>query len=236
MSTDRRIAGLLGAAFLVVAILPMLGGLLTAPMGGAATDELLRWVGDHPFELRAAILADLVTSLAVVALGVLLYVVFRERYRLAALLGLGWFLVEAALLALSKIGAYGLIPLSQVAGQPGTGDGPALQALADTLYRGLDRQGNDLHMLFFCAGAILWYALFVRSRLIPRVLSIWGLASVSLLTVNVVMALYQPGIGHVVVLAAAYVPFEPVLGLWLLVRGFSEGAPIRAPVGRPVPE
>lgn len=231
MPTTKRTAVLLGTAFLILAVIPMVGGLLTARLGGS-TAELLRWITEHPVEMRLGIVADLVASLAIVALGVLLYGVFRERYRLAALLGLGWFLVEATLLAISKIGAYALIPLSQASIQPGTTENPAVQALADALYGGVLLKGYDLHMLFFCAGGIVWYALFVRSRLIPRVLSIWGLASVSLLAVNVVMALYEPSVGRIMLLAVAYVPFEPVLGLWLIVRGFNAVASSRA---RPVP-
>lgn len=226
MQPGRQTATLLGTAFLVVAVAPMIGAIVLAPVTGSGTiPEILARVAENPLPIRLAILADLVASLGIVALGALLYVVFRDRYRLTALLALGWFLVEATVLAVSKLGTYALLPLSQAFVQRGSPDVTGLQALGDVLYRGIDRQGNDLHMLFFCAGAILWYGLLVRSRLVPRILSVWGLAAVCLLTVNVLLALYDPGVGRVLVLAAPYVPFEPVIGVWLIVRGFA-GTPM----------
>jgi hypothetical protein len=46
-------------------------------------------------------------------------------------------------------------------------------------------------MLFFSLGGILWYYLFYRSKYIPRVLSIWGVAAVSLVAINVVLVLFD---------------------------------------------
>lgn len=229
MVRDRSTATLLGVAFLVVAVASLVSGLVLAPItGSGSVTEILSRVAERPLVMRLGILIDLVTSLSIVALGALLYVVFRERYRLAALLAFGWFLVEATLLAVSKLGGYALIPLSRSVAEAGASADASSQAIGDVLYHGVYRQGWDLHMLFFCAGAVLWYTLLLRSKLVPRVLAIWGVASMALLSVNMLWSLVDRDVGLVPALAAPYVPFEFVLGLYLIVRGFSAVQPLPA--------
>ena len=137
-------------------------------------------------------------------------------------MALGFFLAEAITLAVSKIGAYALIPLSQEFVEAGTPQTSYYHILADFLYYGVDRRGYDIHMLFFCLGGILWYYLFYISNYIPRALALWGLIAICLLTIPVLFELYDrnflPAAG---LLALLYVPFELVLGLWLLIRGFN---------------
>jgi hypothetical protein len=90
------------------------------------------------------------------------------------------------------------------------------------LYSGVDRLGYDIHLLFFALGAMLWYYLFYVSNYIPRVLSIWGLVAVSLFTIYILLTLYDrdfpPAVG---ILALPYLPYELVLGVWLILKGFN---------------
>jgi hypothetical protein len=134
---------------------------------------------------------------------------------------LGFFLAEAITLAASKIGAYGLIPLSQRFVEAGAPDGSFFQTLGEFLYDVVDRRGYDIHMLFFCLGGILWYYLLVVSRCIPRALSIWGIVAVCLLTIPVLFVLYDRDLTGPMILGLPYAPYELVLGIWLIARGFS---------------
>jgi hypothetical protein len=80
-----------------------------------------------------------------------------------------------------------------------------------------------MDMLFFCLGAILWYYLFYTSRSIPPALAIWGLVAVCLLTVPVLLGLYNRDLAStpVMLMALPYAPYELVLALWLIVKGFN---------------
>jgi hypothetical protein len=77
-------------------------------------------------------------------------------------------------------------------------------------------------MLFFCLGGILWYYLFYISNYIPRALALWGFIAVCLLLIPTLLELYDrhflPAAG---LLALPYLPFEVVLGLWLLIKGIN---------------
>jgi hypothetical protein len=134
---------------------------------------------------------------------------------------LGWWLAEAIILAVSKIGAFALIPLSLEYAKAGAPGSSYLLTLGDFLYYDLDRQGWAIHMLFFCLGGILWYYLFFRSRYIPRVLSAWGILSVSLVLINVLFVLYDRNIDLNMIVLVPYLLFEALIGPWLMVRGIS---------------
>lgn len=81
-------------------------------------------------------------------------------------------------------------------------------------------------MLFFCLGGILWYFLFVKSKAIPRVLSIWGLAALCLLSINVLWGLYNPDVGVIIYFGAPYMVFEFLIGPWLMIKGIEPGSEI----------
>ena len=193
--------------------------LLTSTVGTGPVGSILVNVSKNLTRVRISNLVALLNSLAIVVLAVMFYTVFCKQYRVIALVGLICFVAEAIVLAVSKIGAYGLIPLSQEFIGAGAPEASTLETLGDFLYYGVDRLGYDIHMLFFCVGGILWYYLLNHSRLVPRPLALWGLGAISLLLIPVLLALYRRGSSPLMVLGLPYAPFELVLGIWLIVKG-----------------
>jgi hypothetical protein len=76
---------------------------------------------------------------------------------------------------------------------------------------------SALAMLAFCLGAILFYYLLDKSRIVPRVLSLWGLITVFPCLVGTLSALFGYKLPFFVYLP--YAPFEFVIGVWILVKG-----------------
>jgi hypothetical protein len=81
--------------------------------------------------------------------------------------------------------------------------------------------GDTLHMLAFCLGAILFYYLLYRSVVVPRWLSLWGLITMFPLLVGTLSAVFGYDLPFAIYLP--YVPYEFVIGLWILVKGAREG-------------
>jgi len=225
MNTDKNTIRLLGAAFLIVFVASMLSGsLLNAAIGSGSISDNLVNISNNLTLMRISILVELVTSIGIVVLAVLLYVVLHQQNKIIALVALGWWLAEAITLAVSKIGAFALIPLSQEYVKAGAPDPSYFQTLGDFFYYGFDRQGWAIHMLFFCLGGILWYSLFYRSKYIPRVLSAWGVIAVSLVAINVILVLFDRNIELQMLLLAPYLVFEFLIGPWLMVKGIRDGS------------
>jgi hypothetical protein len=222
MNPDMNTIRLLGAAQLIVFVASMLSErLLASIVGSGKISDILVNIPKNPTRMRISNVVALVNSCAIVVLGGLFYAVFNQQYKIIALVALGCFMAEATTLAVSKIGTLALIPLSQQYAEAGAPEPSYFQTLGHFLYHGLDRRGYDIHMLFFCVGAMLWYYLFYVSRHIPRALSVWGLASVGLLAIPVLLVLYDRKFLPFGVVGLLYAPFELVLGVWLIVRGFN---------------
>jgi hypothetical protein len=222
MDPDANTIRLLGAAQLVVFAASMISErLLASVLGSGGASDMLVGIPKNLTRMRISNLVALVNSVAIAVLAALFYVVLNDQNKIIALVALGCFLAEAITLAVSKIGAYALIPLSQEFVEAGAPESSHFQTLGRFLYHGVDRQGYDIHMLFFCLGGMLWYYLLYVSGAVPRALSSWGLAAVSLLSVPVVLVLYRRDVTAAMILGLPYAPFELVLGLWLVVRGFS---------------
>ena len=77
--------------------------------------------------------------------------------------------------------------------------------------------GYTLLLLAFCPGAILFYWLLFKSRLVPRALSLWGLITVIPVFFAIVLSVL--GINLSFYFVVPYIPFEFVIGVWILIRG-----------------
>jgi hypothetical protein len=221
MNTGIHIARLLGAAQLVVFLGAMVSErLLASAVGSGTISDKLVHISNNLTRMRISNLVALITSVAIVVLAVLFYVAFNKEYKVIALVALALFLAEAIILAVSKLGALALIPVSQEFVEAGAPEPSHLQTLGEFLYYGVDRRGYDIHMLFFCLGGVLWYSLLYASRAVPRGLAIWGVVAIGLLTIPTLLALYDRDLTFAMILGLPYAPYELVLGLWLVLKGF----------------
>ena len=195
--------------------------LLKSVVGAGDTSEILVNISNQLKRVRISNLVALINSLAIILLGVLFYYIFHEDYKLISLMALACFVAESITLAVSKLGTYALIPLSKEFVEAGSPGASQYQKSGDLLYFGIDRTGYDIHMLFFCIGAFLWYTLLHHSGSIPQGISLWGMISVGLLTIPVLLLLYNRELTQAMILGVFYAPFELVLGLWLVFKGFN---------------
>jgi len=217
MNSNNCIPRLLGVAFFGVAVLSIAQMYLSlfTLLSGSISDSFVN-ISNNLTQMRISILLGLFTSVGIVVLAVLLFVVLHKQNKAIALVALGWYLAEAILLAVSKIGTFALIPLSLEYVKAGTPDSSYFQILG-TLFFGVDRWGDTIHMLFFCLGGILWYYLFYRSKYIPRVLSVWGLLAVSLALIGTLLVIFD--LEPLIILVIPNGLFELTIGLWLMLKG-----------------
>ena len=221
MNSDRNTPRLLGAAFLLQAVASLVSGLiLLQPLivSGNIINSMTN-ISNNALQMRASIVGEMITAIGIVILGVLLYITLKKQNMKIALVALGLYLIEAALLAASRIPAFSLLRISQesvIAGHPAY-----LQTLGNLLYESLDF-GYSLHMLVFVLGATLFYYLFFKSGFLPRVLSLWGLIAAPLALIGILFVLFGYDVPIVVFLPN--LPFELTIGVWLMVKGIRDGS------------
>jgi len=222
MNSEKNAPRIAGAAFLFVLIASLLSTqLVTSVVGSGSISDTLVNISNNSTLMRISTFLGLVTSVGIVVLAVSLYVVLNRQSKIIALLALGWWLSEAIILAVSKIGLFALIPLSLEFVGAGAPSASHFQSLGDFLYSGVYLKGDEIHMLFYSLGGVLWFYLFYRSRYIPRVLSILGLVIESVGLVGMVLLLLAVKVNMLVFYPIAVL--ELVVGLWLIVKGTKGG-------------
>jgi hypothetical protein len=226
MKTNKQLGRYLGITYLVVWAGSIISGALwtTVPVDG--TVDALESIAADPTTMQVSAMVDLcITSTGIVVLAALLYTAVKKQNPVLALVALGWWIVEAATLAVSTVAAFGLVSISQAYVEADAVAKPHLLDLGDTLVW-MDQRTWSIHMLFFSLGGLVWYFLMYQSRCVPRWLSIFGIAAVALALFSTVLVLATDI--ELFFLGFPTGLFELVIGVWLIVKGLS---PADQPMG-----
>ena len=219
MNTTNKTSRILGIAFLLQFVTSFSSGAFLKPtwfVPENMSDTLVK-IANNPLLMRVNILLDVLTSLGVTFLGAILFLTLRKHNEKIALTAFGFYLLEVALLAGSRIEAFSLLRISQE--YVATGQSAYLLTMGNLAYESMDFVGNTLHMLVFCLGAILFYFLLYKSQVVPRWMSLWGLITVFPMLIGTITQIFGYTIPFV--FYVPYVPFELVIGVWILVKGIN---------------
>jgi hypothetical protein len=176
-------------------------------------------VANGPWLMRTSILGTMITAAGIIFLGVMLFVVLRKQNEVMARVGQGFIILEGTLLAVSSLAGFAFLRISQeyvAAGRPAF-----LETMGSVALESMNF-GSTLHMVAFGLGAVLFYWLLFRSRVIPRLVSLWGFATAAVVLGATIVALFGFEVPFAVYLP--YAPFEFFVGIWILVRGLSDQA------------
>jgi hypothetical protein len=213
MSSQKE-SRILGCAFLLQALTSLISGtVFSKPL--AAEDGIvnLASIADNPLLLKLNILGQTIPAAGIVFLGAVLFSMLKGRNEKAALTAFGIYILEASLLAVCEIADFSLLCISREYAASGRPD--ILQTLGNLMYKSM-KYGQELSMAAFCIGAMLFYYLLYKSRIVPRGLSLWGLLAVLPCLIATVSAIFDTELPFWVYLP--YVPFEFFIGVWILVR------------------
>jgi hypothetical protein len=222
MNKGKRTPRLLGAAFLIVLFLTFSEFWALSIIGTGGVSDSLARVSSSFVQLRIDTLLGLILSTGIVVLAVLLFVVLHRQNKTVALVALGWWLLEAFTLVIRQMSIYALLPLAVEYTKAGAPDSSHFQTLG-ALLLDVGQWAYDVHMWFFCLGGLLWYVLFLKSKGIPRALSLWGIVAVSMAWIGTVMGWF--GMPKPIVLVLPNGLFELAIGLWLVIRGIPSYEP-----------
>lgn len=229
MNSTNNASKALGVAFLLQFVTSIVSGTILQPawlVPGDTVESMIN-IANQPMLLRTNILFDMLTALGIIFLGAILFITLRKRNEKIALVALGFYILEAALLGASKLATFSLLRTSQeyaILGHPAY-----LETMAKLAIESMEFVGMTLHMLAFCLGAILFYSLLDKSRIVPRALSLWGLITLFPCLIGTVFAI----VGYELPFAiyVPYAPFELVVGVWILIKGLRVESDTTASLG-----
>jgi hypothetical protein len=142
--------------------------------------------------------------------------VSRRLPRSLAFLGTLWRVAEGTIIAFTELNNIILLAVAQKFVSATGAEAVTLETLGRTLIVAED-WGFKIGLAFFALGSLLYGILFVSSGVVPRALGWWGVFASLLAAAAVWLNLINPNLRMISFLAI--MPYEVVLGIWLLLRG-----------------
>jgi hypothetical protein len=222
--TDRATARVVGILFLVATI----AGLIALPLQESVvgSGDYLTAASAHQDRLATGVLLQLVMGVAVVSIAVVIYPVLRRGTERLAIGYVVARALEAVIYILSGTALLALITISEK--YLAADNRASFAAVGRLVMAERDWAGHAvLDAAVFSFGALVLNAAFYRSRLVPRWLSVWGLAGAAAYLVAGLLVVYglEPLSTPQVLLEAPLGLQEIALALWLILKGFdTQGA------------
>jgi hypothetical protein len=232
MNTNRRFAVAAGVLFIIATVADVISRVvLVQPILGAP-DYLTR-ISTNEGQVLLGALFLLIGAVAAAGIAIALYPVLRTQSEALALGSVGFRLIEGALYLGIVVCLLVLVTVSRESANAGAPASSAYVAPAGLVMAARDSLG-EVAVLAFGLGALMYYWVFYRSRLVPRWLSAWGLVAIALVMVSgllVMLRLTEPMSTTQVILALPIAVQEMVLAVWLITRGFTPRAAVSSPAG-----
>jgi len=228
-SSYARFAGLmyLFSAFDITGVV-----ILSRIRGGGTFLAAAHSIAESETLYRIGLFCGLVGTLSTVLLAIGLYVTLKPVDGNLAMTALLFRLAESVLGAVAIVFSFASLQIYLEANHASAFNAGQLGALADLVSRTSGVVIN-ISVIFFSAGSTIFFYLFLKSAYIPRFLAVWGVLGSLFCMAAFVGNLLLPqssdallGLGGLPIGIA-----EPVLGLWLLIRGIKTNAHASQTVG-----
>ena len=216
LTVYARLAGLIYVLIILIGIFSVsyIDSNLVVPGDVAATASNIL---ANEMQFRLCVLSEIFMYVLVILLSLALYVILKHVDKNLALLALLWRFGEA-IVGVGVAVLSGIIPLLLLNREYAL-DAEQVQSLIG-LFLAVRSGGLDVVLIFVGVGGTLFCYLLFKSKLIPRILSGWGMLTYLSMLILACVSILVPSIPESMKMIL-YTPgglFEIVIGLWLLVK------------------
>jgi hypothetical protein len=213
-----------GVLFLIALVAAIVGGSLIDGILGES--DYLSEVAANETQLLVGALLELINGVAVIGIAVLLFPILKRQDEGLALGYVALRIIEAIVIIAAFITPVALIALAQEYTAASAADASSLQAAGTSFLAVRERLVGQYTGIFFGLAAFLLYYLLYRSRLVPRLISVWGFIAVVLVVAWNLLKLFDIDIDAGMVFGLPIILNEMFLALWLIVKGFNTSAEV----------
>jgi Domain of unknown function (DUF4386) len=208
---DRRAAATIGVLYIVGTAAGILSAVVSAPLLDG--DDYLAQVAANPNQLALGSLLILTMAFSLAFIPIVFWPIGR---RYSERLAMGYVVFRGAIETVAYLpGAFSWLLLIELGKQPD-------QATADLVQTAHTVFADTVFFFPFVIGALMFYSLLYRWRLIPRWLSGLGLVGLVLYVVPPLASMFGVDLGFEpeLLLGVIFVQ-EMLMALWLIVKGFN---------------
>ncbi len=224
--TDRKNAIMAGVFYIIATVAPIstifFVGFLGGGIQGEPIPDYLVNVSANEGQVVIGMLIELVWALAVVGILVNLFPTLKKHNEVSALGFFALRFIEAISTVIHSLILLTLLTLSQEFAKAGAADASYFQTTGDLLLAAREWAFLIGSGLVWSLSAVILNYLLYQSKLIPRWLSVWGLAGAILSFANYLPQFF--GIDSIEVLFYPIAVQEMVFAVWLIVKGFNPSA------------
>lgn len=204
-------------------IFAMIAGILSV----APSVDSAKYLTQAAIEVNQVIMASLfqfLMGLAYIGFAILLYPLIKKHGETLAVGFLSFRIMAASLVMVGTIILLAILVLSKQYASLEAQEPTYLIALGNMLKISRDYINHVFMILVWSIGNLIFYTLLIKSKLIPRWLSAWGLLGALLAAIASLLVLFE--IFNVITTEyiALNVPAalsELVMGIWLMVKGLN---------------
>ena len=220
MSSERKNAIIIGLLFILATAM----GVISVGLFGSliASENYLIKMSESANIVQISTFLILVMVFAIVAIAVVLYPILKRESETLAIGFLSARIIEGIIIAMSTIAWTAMSTLGAeflLAGQP---DGAYFQTLGALLQNASTLSFTFGAEIAFSISAIILNYIFMRAKIIPMFISVWGFIGGFLLLILGIMKIIGLPVSAVEIAFTAPIALnEMVLAIWLIVKGFN---------------
>jgi Domain of unknown function (DUF4386) len=180
------------------------------------SDDFLTSTSNHSNKIIGSVLLSILSGLASISIATLLLPIFKRHSIYVAFLYLVFCILNFIALMLDNVSVVTMLELSNdfVA----NGDSSAISVIGNLVYE-KHHWTHYMYLLMSCFPVFVLYYGFYVSKIVPRIISIFGIFAVMLMFVQVLFSIFGKGISMNMMLPMGLI--QLVLPIWLIIKGFS---------------
>ncbi|WP_410512430.1 DUF4386 domain-containing protein [Paenibacillus sp. BR2-3] len=226
MNNHRKRAILLGIQFILATVSAIIGLLLYNPILNGP-DYLINGA-EHANQVIWGAIMELILVITAIGTTITLFPLIRKQNETIAIGYLCFRFLEAIVITVGIISVLSLLTLSQEFVNAGATNAAFYQASGTLLKAVHDWTFMFGPKLFLGINTLMYSYLLYKSKLVPRIISIWGLTGATLIFIVGVLEMFGIIVPFSTAEAILAMPgvaaFEMILAGWLIVKGFNVSA------------
>ena len=223
MTSDRKTAIIIGILFILATAMGVTSGTILGPL--LLETNYLVAMSEGSSTVLISTIFNVIMSGAVIAIAVFIYPILNRTNETLAMGYLCARLVEGTFIAIAGIAWLSIMSLGNEFIEMGRPDGSYYQTIGNLLVSSSTSLFTLGAEIVFGLTAIILNYFFIKTKLVPRFISIWGFVGGALLLISGIMKIM--GVSVFALAVAFTVPIalnEMVLAVWLITKGFSSTA------------
>ena len=231
MTTDRKNAIIVGVLFILATVAALVGLKLCGPI--LSGQDVLLAGAEHRTQLLMGALSELILVGAAIGTAIMLFPYLRKHNESLALGYVCFRFLEAVVITVGIVSVLSLLTLSQQFVAAAAPDVATFHASETVLLAVQDWTFRLGPGLILGINTMMCSYLLLRTKLVPRPISVLGMTGATLITSSGLLVLFGV-IAQVstlgLVLALPVAAYEMILAGWLITKGFNVAALAARPV------